>query len=1538
MASNFGVVAYIKPPTLHGVTQPDLIKFETEYTAYKEKLQNVNNGREDGNKLPTATIRDCIDGPTLQALCIMGKISGAQTMEQATPEKVEDWFTAAHTAAPRDLSERIHSALSAVKYKDCQADPAGAALTFCLDAIKALDKNNASEIMQDQHKAAYLINKLEEKLQPDLLRERVKMRRSTWTKADKGDILKFQECISALAVDVSQNEVARARLSGGKKRSNTETERQNSSQNKKKKGKEPHTADTDKQHGSSSDGKGKRTAKKSKGWTAKCLNPECTETHKLKDCDNTAEDLKKKLLDEYYEKQKSKKTKALKRNGQEFSGSPGNGRYQVTIEDTVPAIALGDYGSDESVLPSKLMKEITTADPSVKIDTLPEPVQLELADKKVHVAVVKTTRLTIVLYLPGSNIPVRFRDIQFYVAECEMDEILLGRPFLNSIGFNLDRHLEKLGEHENPEDDSSESDSVGKLALPVKIASVGYSGLSYLSTNDDPIELPENMAAKIGTDSKESIDSAFEGMLQTATKNGVSAKGRKRLEGLLQTYRDIFRIKLGVDEPARVEPLKIECVAGARPFKTPQRRYAPLQTAFINKTIKDLERVGAVRRNPTAKWASPALAVPKPGSSELRFTVDLRGVNARTVPVQSAMPHLESKLQETAGSRVYAKLDAPHSFWQLPLAQSSQEMMSIQTPAGVFTPDRLLQGGSDSGNHLQAELQHRFSSIKKLLQWIDDFLLHAQTEVELIDILEEFFRICKAINLKMHAKKTTLFCKEVTFCGRIISADGIRHHPRHFESLVSMKRPKMAHELQQLLCATIWMRTSLPNYAAVIAPLHDLLEQVYAKTGKRTKTAIRKQTLDNLWGREHDEAFHNIKQQLAAAVKLAHVKENYLICLFTDASESHWAAILTQVPSDQRKRDIEEQEHEPLCFLSGSFRNASSNWSVPEKEGFAIVESMTRLDHIVMGRQVNIFTDHANLVYLYDPHGKNPGMPRHTATKLMRWALKLSAYRYVVEHLAGERNVWADMLTRWAVRTADTVKAKSVAAKALMLSPIQPGTDKAFDMPTGKDLRDAQKKSKTKPPEECNKVDGLWQTSKGAVWIPEQDSLMKLRVLIAAHAGPAGHRGQAVSLANMTSRFVWKGMREDTQSFVNSCLHCECSKTPSVVPRPLGTAIHAEKPNELLHFDYLYMTPSEGNFLYILILKDDHSGYIRLVPTQAANAENAARALVDWFTTFGVVTQLVSDRGSHFRNELVTMLQAKLRVSHHFTLAYCPWSNGTVEVVCREVLRACRALLSELQLPQKSWPDVVPMIQSALNNSILARLGNRCPLTVFTGLKQSSPISTIIRRQVGAVKVHSLDEVRTRQRLKVQSIQNALEEMHKDVAGRKSKSRQRAIESFNRKVGVRPVNFTEGDFVLRGVMERERAKKPALRWKGPYRVVRCLSDYIFVIEHLITGNKQQAHGRRLKFFRNSTFEVSEDLKEHLEYQDGEMLVVDRIDDIRLHNGVPEVQVTWKGFGPEETDWVNLESMREDVPELLKEALESFAETGTARQRAVVNTI
>ncbi len=980
-----------------------------------------------------------------------------------------------------------------------------------------------------------------------------------------------------------------------------------------------------------------------------------------------------------------------------------------------------------------------------------------------------------------------------------------------------------------------------------------------------------------------------------------------------------------------------------KPYRSPQRRYAPFHRDFIIKTVKELEKVGAIYKNPSALWASPALAVPKPGTNGLRFTVDLRGPNSRTVPIQSAMPHLESKLQDVAGSTCFANIDLAHGYWQVPLAKESQEMMSIQTPLGVYSSRRLLQGGSDSGNHFQAVLQHKFDGrVNNMIQWMDDFLFYAKDEDSLLQSIESFLQVCSEIGLKVHAEKSTIFSQEVQFCGRIISSTGIQYHPRHFDSLVAMNKPTYASDLQQFVCATNWMRNSIPAFAKRIEPLHQLLEECCQKVGKRTKQSLRKLNITNSWGTIHDDAFADIKNQLAASVKLAHPKSGYSLSLFTDASNTHWAAVLTQVPDEDRSKEIEEQHHEPLCFLSGAFSGSSSNWSVPEKEGYAIVEAMCRLDYLVMGREITIFTDHANLVYIYDPYGSNPGIARHTASKLMRWAIKLSAFRYVVEHLPRERNIWADMLTRWAVNHKQSVSAiKVVKSDSLMCAPINPDIDKTLDWPTMTDIMLVQQSTEEEPPKSFRNTDDGVKNDKDILWIPDKnshDSTIKKRILIAAHTGHAGHRSWKVTLTALRAHFYWTNMSSDVELFVRSCLHCLCTESGKIVPRPMGHALHATEPNKLIHFDFCYMSPGEEGYTYVLILKDDHSGYVWLTPAKDTTAATVAKVLIRWFASFGVVRQWVSDRGSHFKNELVRTIKDKTNSEHHFTLAYCPWSNGTVEVVNRELLRATRAILSEYQLHNSSWPSIMPVVQAALNNSLSERLGNRCPLTVFTGHPQDTPLTAITQKVGDRTEVHSLGKIRHAQRESIHALLSSLDDMHKDVADKSSRKRKSAVESLNRKTNVRSINFTEGDFVLRGIKSNEQTKKPALKWLGPYRVVECRSDYVFVIESLLDGTKEESHGRRLKFFRNSDFNVTEELLNHLSYQKGELLVVHEFLDIRRRRGQVELEVKWRGFGNEETDWVTLKSLQEDVPELVSEYIASVINTGTRRQRSIASTI
>ncbi|ETW00892.1 hypothetical protein H310_06555, partial [Aphanomyces invadans] len=80
-----------------------------------------------------------------------------------------------------------------------------------------------------------------------------------------------------------------------------------------------------------------------------------------------------------------------------------------------------------------------------------------------------------------------------------------------------------------------------------------------------------------------------------------------------------------------------------------------------------------------------------------------------------------------------------------------------------------------------------------------------------------------------------------------------------------------------------------------------------------------------------------------------------------------------------------------------------------------------------------------------------------------------------------------------------------------------------------------------------------------------------------------------------------------------------------MVPRPLGSALHAECPNELIHVDWLSLPKSDEGLKHVLVVKDDLSGFVRLFPSRTADATATAAALMDWFTTFGIVTTWVSD-------------------------------------------------------------------------------------------------------------------------------------------------------------------------------------------------------------------------------------------------------------------------------------------------------------------------
>ena len=96
------------------------------------------------------------------------------------------------------------------------------------------------------------------------------------------------------------------------------------------------------------------------------------------------------------------------------------------------------------------------------------------------------------------------------------------------------------------------------------------------------------------------------------------------------------------------------------------------------------------------------------------------------------------------------------------------------------------------------------------------------------------------------------------------------------------------------------MRASMQNYAAVIELRHNVMEAIFAKISlKITKSAIRNISVSTDFGGTNDHAFTSIKEQLAP-VKLSYSKSEFEMRLFSDASRTHWSAIISQVHESQR--------------------------------------------------------------------------------------------------------------------------------------------------------------------------------------------------------------------------------------------------------------------------------------------------------------------------------------------------------------------------------------------------------------------------------------------------------------------------------------------------------------------------------------------------------------------------------------------------------------------------------------------------------------
>jgi hypothetical protein len=1144
-----------------------------------------------------------------------------------------------------------------------------------------------------------------------------------------------------------------------------------------------------------------------------------------------------------------------------------------------------DNGSDRSIISKKCLMELQSKGMQIELNSI-NPVEITLADPsaRIHTASYVKIHITLKVY---ENLTLR--DRIFYVVEQDVERPIVGHSELAELGIDPNSTLERLS-YKPPDLDQDD-----------EISSEEY----------------EHITSEFVS---QTLDLAIHQMLKRAQDNGMPEEWWKELCKIVWKHKDVFRVSLLKDPPADVSPMNIRFKTGAqdKTWKSYNRKYTQEEYTWLKSHIETLEKYGFIYRNPDARYVSPALVVPKPGSpGEFRLCVDVKRPNELVLQTHWPMPNIDVVLRKLSKSSVYAKLDAFKGYWLFPTTTECGELYSIKTPFGVFTPTRIIQGAQDAVKYFQAGMEEALDLHQRddLLLWVDDILAHASSPKELVESLNYVFRRCRDRKIRLSAKKCDLFLRSVTWCGRNISSDGIRFDPEYIQGIQNLDEPKTVGDLQKYICSLNWIRTCIPHYNQEVEPLTECLRLIIEKIGTNKKNILARRMLSQFmeWDDAAKDCFRKSKDLVKSAIIATHYDPKLRLCVFPDASEDHWGLFITQAPREDMNLPFEQQRHKPLSMLSGSFKGSSKKWHIREKEAYPIMVALDKMRDLLKNPDgFALFTDHKNLVWVLDPEGRQ--VVKHADDRLSRWSLQLMTFKFSVEHIAGESNVVADMLSRWRIEYPQTVCGAR----------FEPGNcsvmhKEDFIWPSIDEIANAQRKLKDHEiaslklmHKSIQNKEILVAKKSECIYIPDGD--LRVRLCVIAHTGLAGHRRIKTTYESLKKKFYWPKMMKDVQEFCKLCLHCSVADSQEIIPRPLGEQIHATERNQILHYDFIHIGASEEGFMYLLVIKDDYSGYVDLIPCETPNSDTVIKALLRWYGMFGISLVHVSDQGSHFKNSVIAELNRRLTTKHHFTLPYAPWSNGTVEIVNKALRKLLKVWISEFRLVLKQWPSLVPLMIHVINFTASDRLHGFPPALVFGGFSTVNNLDFIVEKQEFRTSTLNFTELSKQ----VEELKNAFDKLHKKIDETESR---RGNYSMLRN---RP-NFDKGDYVMFATRQNytgpSRRSRPC--WTGPYKLLECKSDWEYVIQHLVTGDKFSAHSSRLKYYCDKDLNVTADLKFQITH-DEMRYTVKNFSNHRSVDGNFEFLTQWEGFDEEDSTWEPITTLFEDVPKLCQKYVLSIS--------------
>ena len=931
-------------------------------------------------------------------------------------------------------------------------------------------------------------------------------------------------------------------------------------------------------------------------------------------------------------------------------------------------------------------------------------------------------------------------------------------------------------------------------------------------------------------------------------------KARELVESMTDTFMDPSVPLVGTNAVAHYIDTN-----DTRPIRVPPRRIPPGRRNIIEEEVTKMLQAGVIRAS-DSPWSSPIVLVKKKDGT-IRFCIDYRLLNEATRKNSYPLPRIDDNLEALKDKSWFCTLDLATGYWQIKMDDADVEKTAFASHVGLYEFLKMPYGLTNAPATFQCLMERVLKGFigTKCLLYLDDVIVYGNTFEEVLNNLRAILLRMREYNLKLKAKKCSLFKRRVNFLGHIVSENGRECDPGKIEKIQNLPPPKTKTGVRAILGLGNYYRRFIKGYASIAAPLQRLT----------------KMDVDFIWTDKEQEALDNLKKAFCSAPILGYPDHEGEFIVDTDASNYAIGGVLSQV-QDGKERVI--------MYGSKGLVGSQQKWCTTRRELWAIVHFVTKqFSFYLQGREFKLRTDHSSLRWLKSFHDKATDV-------LARWLYYLEAYRpYMkIEHRAGEKHGNADALSRFETRSCPREdcpdpghqeqkrkklsSSKDQAILHTILTRNQTSADSlgsdcaVVDSYTNEDIKNAQHRDSDlsrfislfeehteKPPakklagesSEVRILCSLWKQFKLVdeilyrvgktdldTWRLVIPRSIRSKILAELHDSKwAGHPGMSRMKASIGLRFYWPRMRDDIESWVKCCRSCAMNKRGHGRGKAPLIQELSGSPFQRVAFDVIGPIPTTKNGKrFILVVVDYYTKWAEAYDLVDHKASTVANTIIrNWIAHHGVPMRLHCDNAPEFRGHVLKQVKEMLGVKGTFTTPYRPQSNGLCERTNQTIEAILRTLVRE---NREQWDEVLSFALMAYRATPHTTTGFSPNMLVY-GRENTMPCD-IMYGQTGALynKRHGcyceyVDELKNNM---VAAYVRARQSMGVAASRQKVYHDEDTVMRF----------FKPGDWVLYWNKPKS-LKTLSCGWTGPYVVVKKLNFVDYLIKFSPDGKEKVVH-------------------------------------------------------------------------------------------------